>query len=118
MNILLIGVGGGLGAITRYLFSIVVSKFDDSTFPLATFAVNLIGCFIVGYIIAAGLNSKEFINNFFVIGFLGSFTTMSAFSNQTLELFSSNQPLIAFLYIISTIAFTLAATYVGLILGR
>jgi CrcB protein len=118
VNILLIGVGGGLGAITRYLFSIVVSKFDDSTFPLATFAVNLIGCFIVGYIIAAGLNSKEFINNFFVIGFLGSFTTMSAFSNQTLELFSSNQPLIAFLYIISTIAFTLAATYVGLILGR
>jgi CrcB protein len=118
VNILLIGIGGGLGAITRYLFSIVVSKFDDSTFPLATFAVNLIGCFIVGYIIAAGLNSKEFINNFFVIGFLGSFTTMSAFSNQTLELFSSNQPLIGFLYIISTIAFTLAATYVGLILGR
>jgi CrcB protein len=118
VNILLIGIGGGLGAITRYLFSIVVSKFDDSTFPLATFVVNLIGCFIVGYIIAAGLNSKEFINNFFVIGFLGSFTTMSAFSNQTLELFSSNQPLIAFLYIISTIAFTLAATYVGLILGR
>ena len=37
MNILLIGIGGGLGAITRYFFSIVVSKFDDSSFPFATF---------------------------------------------------------------------------------
>ena len=70
MNILLIGVGGGLGAITRYFFSIVVSKFDDSAFPFTTFTVNLIGCFIVGYIIASGLNSKDFINNFFVIGFV------------------------------------------------
>ena len=118
MNILLIGIGGGFGAIARYFFSIIVSKFDDSAFPFATFTVNVIGCLIVGYIIAAGLNSKDFINNFFVIGFLGSFTTMSAFSNQTLELFSSNQPFIGFLYIISTIAFTLTATYIGLILGR
>ena len=113
MNILLIGIGGGLGAITRYLFSIVVSKFDDSTFPFATFAVNLIGCFIVGYIIAAGLNSKDFINNFFVIGFLGSFTTMSAFSYQAIELFNANI-LIACSYIILTLTLTILATYIGI----
>ena len=118
MNILLIGFGGALGAISRYMLSALISKFDESAFPFATLMVNVIGCFLVGYIISIGLHSKDFFNTFFVIGFLGSFTTMSAFSSQSLELFSSNQPLIGFLYIISTIAFTLIATYVGLMLGR
>ena len=118
MNILLIGFGGALGAISRYLLSALISKFDDSAFPFSKFMVNIIGCFLIGYIISIGLNAKDFFNNFFVIGFLGSFTTMSAFSSQSLELFSSNQPFIGFLYIISTVAFTLAVTNLGFILGR
>jgi CrcB protein len=117
MNILIIGFGGALGAIARYLINEILIKYLPSSFPTGIFLVNIIGCFLVGYFINNWIIIKDHNYYFFIIGFLGSFTTMSAFTYQGIELFNTN-PLMGSSYIISTIIFCIIATYIGLTFTR
>ena len=110
---MLVATGGALGAVLRYfLTNISKSIFASSIY--GTISVNILGCFVVGCVAGffASKSSPMFL--FFVIGFLGSFTTMSAFSIQTIELFNSNT-LSGILYVIFTFSFTIIATYIGLL---
>jgi len=117
MNILIIGFGGASGAIARYLINEILTKHIPSSFPIGIFLVNIIGCFLVGYFINNWIMIKDYNYYFFIIGFLGSFTTMSAFSYQSIELFNVN-PLTGSSYIILTIIFCIIATYIGLTFSR
>ena len=117
MNILIIGFGGALGAIARYLINEILTKYLPYSFPTGIFLVNIIGCFLVGYFINNWIMIKDYNYYFFIIGFLGSFTTMSAFSYQSIELFNVN-PLTGSSYIILTIIFCIIATYIGLTFSR
>ena len=117
MNILIIGFGGALGAIARYLINEILTKYLPSSFPTGIFLVNIIGCFLVGYFINNMMIAKDNNYYFFIVGFLGSFTTMSAFTYQSIELFNTN-PLTGSSYIISTIIFCIIATYVGLTFSK
>ena len=92
MSLIYIALGGGLGAVSRFLLTEHINNISD-VFPFGTLSVNILGCF--------------------VIGFLGSFTTMSAFSIQTIELFNSNS-ISGIFYVILTFSFTIVATYIGL----
>lgn len=113
MSIFYIAIGGGLGAVCRFLITEYINNNFSNFLSLGTLSVNVLGCFIVGCI-AGFLASKSSPMYFFlVIGFLGSFTTMSAFSLQTLELFNHNA-LNGIIYVIFTFSFTIVATYVGL----
>ena len=118
MNVILIGLGGGLGAILRYSLTVLVEKFWFSSFPIATLLVNIIGCLLIGLALGSSIQLKDASYYFFIIGILGSFTTMSAFSSQSIDLFASNSPIIGSLYIMLTISLTILATYIGLILGK
>ena len=113
MNILLIGLGGFLGAISRYLLNELVIKYIPTNFPTGILIVNILGCLFVGLVLGNSMISKDHVYYFFAVGFLGSFTTMSAFSYQTIELFNTNI-LIACSYIILTLALTILATYIGI----
>ena len=113
MNILLIGLGGSLGAISRYLLNEIVIKYIPTSFPAGILTVNIIGCLVIGLFIGNSMISKDHVYYFFAVGFLGSFTTMSAFSYQTIELFNTNI-LIACSYIILTLTLTILATYIGI----
>ena len=113
MNILLIGLGGSLGAISRYLLNETVIKYIPTSFPTGILIVNIIGCLVIGLVLGNSMISKDHVYYFFSIGFLGSFTTMSAFSYQTIELFNTNI-LIACSYIILTLTLTILATYIGI----
>ena len=113
MNILLIGLGGFLGAISRYLLNEIVIKFLPTNFPIGIFIVNILGCLLIGLFLGNSITSKDNLYYFFAIGFLGSFTTMSAFSYQVIEFFNTNI-LIACSYIILTILLTIMATYIGI----
>ena len=118
MIYLFIGIGGALGASLRFYFSNFLSQSLLFGIPLGTLMVNLIGCFAIGFFIA---NQEEgnsfFLNNFFVIGFLGSFTTMSAFSHQVNMMINSNL-IGAISYIMLTVLFTILATYFGAVLSK
>jgi len=113
MNILLIGFGGFLGAISRYLLNEAVIKYIPTNFPTGILIVNILGCLIVGLVLGNSIMSKDNLYYFFAVGFLGSFTTMSAFSYQVIELFNTNI-LIACSYIILTLTLTILATYIGI----
>ncbi|MEL0116014.1 MAG: fluoride efflux transporter CrcB [Gammaproteobacteria bacterium] len=113
MNILLIGLGGSLGAISRYLLNEIVIKYIPTSFPTGILVVNIIGCLVIGLLLGNSMMSKDHVYYFFAVGFLGSFTTMSTFSYQTIELFNTNI-LIACSYIILTLTLTILATYIGI----
>ena len=113
MSLIYIALGGGLGAVSRFLLTEYINNNIYDLFPFGTLTVNIVGCFVVGCIAGYFASKSSPMYLFFVIGFLGSFTTMSAFSMQTIDLFNSNA-LSAITYVILTFSFTIIATYIGL----
>ena len=113
MSILYIALGGGLGAVLRFMLTEYVNNNISNLIPFGTLSVNVIGCFVIGCIAGFFASKSSSMYLFFVVGFLGSFTTMSAFSIQTIELFNSNT-LSGITYVILTFSFTIVATYIGL----
>ena len=92
-NLLLIGLGGFIGAILRYSVSGFVQGWSKGNpFPIGTLAVNILGCFVIGLLSqlaeSHGLFSPE-TRSLLFIGFLGAFTTFSTFGNDTMNLLQS-----------------------------
>jgi fluoride exporter len=90
LNILLVGIGGAFGSIARYLVSTWIQTTVKSvSFPFGTLTVNLVGCFVIGFLAqlaeARGVFTSES-RAFVFIGILGGFTTFSSFGNETLNL--------------------------------
>lgn len=90
MNILLVGIGGALGSISRYLLGTWIQALSRSIdFPYGTLIVNLLGCFLIGLLSqlaeARGAFTSE-TRAFLFIGILGGFTTFSSFGNDTINL--------------------------------
>ena len=117
-NFFLVALGGSIGASTRYFFYLVYKNLlSTSNLFINTLIVNLIGSFLIGYLIVLLENkslSQDFIKYFFIIGVLGSFTTFSAFSFETIDLIVNKKILIAFFYIFSSLFLCLLFTFVGL----
>ena len=67
MNILVIGFGGALGAIARYLINEILTKYLPPSFPIGIFLVNIIGCFLVGYFINNLIMTKDHNYYFFIV---------------------------------------------------
>jgi CrcB protein len=112
--ILLIGAGSFLGGVSRYLLSLAVQP-RAALFPTGTLAVNITGCLCVG--IVFGLFDRGQITHewrmFLATGFLGGFTTFSAFSNETFMLFRDGQAGYALLYIALSVILGLSATWLA-----
>ena len=113
--ILLIGAGGYIGAVFRYLLSLLIQAKTNTIFPLATLTANIIGCFFIG--IVMGFFDKGQISNewrlFLATGVLGGFTTFSAFSNDTFILFREGYAGYALLYILASVLLGLLATCIA-----
>jgi CrcB protein len=111
----LIGTGSFMGGIFRYLLSKIIQAKTLSVFPFGTLTVNILGCFFIG--IVFGLVDKNSINQewklFLTTGLLGGFTTFSAFSIESINLFKGGQFWYAAAYISASIFLGLAATYFG-----
>lgn len=116
-DLLLIGAGGFIGAISRYLVNIVVQAFGGHIqFPLATLFVNVLGCFALGALVSLGeiqgiLTPPA--RAFLLLGFLGAFTTFSTFGYETVALLRDGQSLLSFLNIGLQVALGLVAVWLG-----
>jgi CrcB protein len=89
---LLIGFGGFLGTITRYLLSVLINKYSFTSFPLGTLMINLLGCLMIGLIsgyFSERLNDQSQVYFFLTIGCLGGFTTFSAVALES-QIFIQN----------------------------
>lgn len=120
-NILAIFTGGGLGAVLRYLTS-SLSKglFGSSLF--GTFAVNLLGCFLIGLAFGFVLTKSEafspILRMFIITGFLGGLTTFSTFSFEIFEFIKSGNILYALLYLTASCVLGLIFVYIGYSLAQ
>lgn len=109
-QIILIGAGGFLGAISRFLISRYLNNLVSS-FPLGTLTVNVTGSFILGFImysIAYGRTIHPEIRDLITVGFIGALTTMSTFSYETFRLLELNELFYSFLnfFLNSSLCFT------------
>lgn len=117
-GLLLVGVGGAVGAIARYLLGgLILHRSEGWRFPLSTFVVNVFGCLIAGLL--AGLVEKHdaFSPNMRLLlftGLLGGFTTFSAFGLETVALFQKNMPITAFLNMAMSVSCGVLALWVGI----
>ena len=120
INLFLVASGGATGAILRYSLSIFMKFYFYNSF-YATLFVNIIGSFLIGYLISLGYIrnlSENFIKYFLIIGFLGSFTTFSTFSYEVVDLFLSKKYYLTFFYILSSICLCLIAAYAGMYINK
>ena len=119
-NLFLVAAGGALGTSLRYLTSIFFKYFFYYSF-VGTLVVNVLGSFLIGlfiYLLQNKSLSQDLIRYFFIIGVLGSYTTFSAFSFETIDLLTNNKLLLSFIYIFSSLVLCLIAAYVGLNINK
>ncbi len=112
--ILFIGAGSFLGGIVRYLLSFLVQP-KAAVFPWGTLTVNIIGCLCIGLVFGLfdrGQLSHEW-RMVLATGFLGGFTTFSAFSNETFMMLRDGQIGYALLYVAASVIVGLLATWAG-----
>ena len=116
-DMLLVGLGGAIGSIMRWLSQKWVNYYYPHQFPWGTFAVNITGCLLIG--IFWGITFKSFEGNeswklFLMTGLCGGFTTFSAFTLEGIGLLKEQRILIFFSYILASVVLGLTATYVGM----
>ena len=109
---LLVAMGGALGSLGRYAVGLAAT-WAGTSFPLGTLLVNVLGCFLIGLALAAGWASDQPLRLLLVTGFLGGFTTFSAFGGETIELFRAAAPARALLNIGANVLLGLLATWLG-----
>ena len=115
MQIIYIGIGGFLGAISRFLLAKFINNYFTS-FPLGTLIVNVSGSFLLGFIIYSvldGRNVSPEVRDFSTIGFLGAYTTMSTFAYESFRLGELSEYLYFGLNIFLNVFLCLLAVYLG-----
>ena len=116
-NILLVGFGGFIGSVMRYLASGYVQQATKSVgFPYGTLAVNVIGCFIIGFLAQLAESRGVFTSEsrlFVFTGILGGFTTFSSFGNETINLVRDSQMMNAFANVGANLVIGLFAVWLG-----
>lgn len=121
INIILVALGGAFGSVARYLVGVWTLRRFGPNFPWGTLTVNIVGCFAIGLIsevIARRLNASPEMRLLLVTGFLGGFTTFSAFSLDVISLFERGATVAGASYVIASVGVSLYAVFAGLALGR
>jgi CrcB protein len=115
--ILLVGAGGAIGSVARFLSQQMIARYYPSSFPWGTLIVNIVGCFIIGIVYAFGekgnLLSPE-MRLLLATGFCGGFTTFSTFAYENISLMREGELLYTFLYIAASITVGFLAAYIGI----
>lgn len=115
-QILLVGLGGAVGSILRFLTSAFIVRIEPFPFPLATFLINILGCFCIG--LFANLVPSNNLRMLLITGFCGGFTTFSTFASETLTFENNNQSILAFVYVLASCVIGISAVWLGMYLTK
>lgn len=110
------GIGGGLGAMARYALSRLMPEYIFSNFPLPILVINVTGCCLMGILVeimAYYWSPSLAIRTFLITGFLGGFTTFSAFSLEFVLLTQKNFNYLAILYVVLSFTLSIVAFMIG-----
>jgi CrcB protein len=120
-EVLMIGVAGALGAMSRYGLGVLSERWSTGSWPLGTLAANLLGCLALGVVMEA-MELRDFVSReaslAITVGFLGAFTTFSTFSHETLRLFDRGEATVAVAYVAVSVFAGCALCYAGVRLSR
>ncbi|MBF0567699.1 MAG: fluoride efflux transporter CrcB [Nitrospirae bacterium] len=118
---LLIGIGGAVGAIARYALALWITGKWGRVFPLGTFVINISGSFLIGFVMSI-LAARNIIDPqwrlLIVVGFLGGYTTFSAFEFETGALVKQGESLAAMLYVALSVIVGFIVLRIGDALGK
>ncbi len=121
LNLIYIGLGGCIGAISRYLFSGWVYRLIGTNFPHGTLFVNVLGSFFLCWFVPTSLhvfNINPQLRAAITVGLCGAFTTFSTFSFETLSLLQDGQFILALVNVFSNVGLCLLAGWFGFVLSR
>lgn len=119
-SLIYIAIGGAAGALLRYTVSGITYKYFDGLLPWGTLAVNMIGCFAIGFlwqifeIVSTSPNTRAFI----FIGILGAFTTFSTFGLESFNLLREGEVKYAVINILASNILGLGLVFAGFIVSR
>lgn len=119
-NLVMVAFGGALGASARYLTGIgIVRLLGHTGFPLGIVTVNILGSFVMGvFVTLAAHRGLTHLSPLVATGFLGGFTTFSSFSLETVTLWERGEAGLAALYVLLSVAVSVAALVLGMIVTR
>ncbi len=112
-NFLLVGLGGGIGAMLRFF---VAGIWKAGNFPFHTLFINIVGSLVIGLIFGLGIKTEQLSEQmklFIATGICGGFTTFSAFSLENMLMLKSGNYLMASLYIFASVAICIVAVFMG-----
>ncbi len=120
-DLIFIFIGSGLGGLTRYSLGKWINSLHEYHFPLGTLIINIIACFVLGFIIGLADHKQMMTATtrlFWAVGFCGGFSTFSTFSSETLTLLQEGHSTSLILYILSSVLLCVTATFVGLLIAE
>ena len=120
-NILLVGLGGATGSVLRFLCQKWISSISSLSFPLGTFLVNIVGCFLIGLLFSFSAKYESFNYNtqlLLMTGLCGGFTTFSAFTLEGMGLLKEDKTGLFLLYIGGSVIVGLLATWLGIRIAK
>ena len=121
MRAIVVGLAGFAGAISRYAIGTWLGRRSATSFPWATFAINVSGCLALGFLMA--LFTGRWVPNpdvraALTVGFLGAFTTFSTFAYESVKLGEDGSSSTATAYVFASVGVGIAAAWLGTVAGR
>lgn len=121
LNVISIFIGGGIGAVLRYLTGLYMIKTLHFNIPVATFSVNIAGSFILGFLFVMFIEKTQIptaLKFALTIGFCGGLTTFSTFSLEVFEMIRNAQIINAIIYLLLSVILCISACAIGVYFAR